>query len=130
MSNVWLYQYIWWQKYVKMCLHFEKKQWSLISQIKKINPLYQMLLCAMFGSNRSITSGVFNVFFIMSLLSPFGKWRCPSYEQIWIPLTQWCFVPYLLSIGLLVLDKKINMLKVYNNKKRGTKFTRTSAQVS
>ena len=49
------------------------------------------------------------------LLSPFGKGRDPSFEQTWIPFTQGCFVPSLIEIGPVVLEKKMKMWKVYDN---------------
>ena len=48
-----------------------------------------------------------NVFFAILLSSPLGiRWN-PSFEQIWIPITQECFVPSLVEIGTLILEKKI-----------------------
>ena len=46
---------------------------------------------------------IFDIF----LLSPLGKGRGPSFEQIWIPITQGCFVPSFIEIGPVVLKKKI-----------------------
>ena len=37
----------------------------------------------------------------------------PSFEETWIPLTQGCFVPSLVEIGPVVLEKKMKMWKVY-----------------
>ena len=48
-------------------------------------------------------------------LSPLGKGRGPSFEQTWIPFTQGCFVPSLVEIGPVVLEKKMKMWKVYDN---------------
>ena len=39
----------------------------------------------------------------------------PSFEQTWIPCTQGCFVPSLVEIGPMVLEKKMKMWKVYDN---------------
>ena len=53
---------------------------------------------------------IFNNFqynFTFSLLSPLGKGRGPSFEQIWIPFIQGCFVPSLVEIGPVVLEKRI-----------------------
>ena len=36
-------------------------------------------------------------------------------EQTWIPFTQGCFVPSLIEIGPVVLEKKMKMWKVYDN---------------
>ena len=43
----------------------------------------------------------------ISLLSPLGKGCGPSFEQIWIPITQACFVLSLFKIGQVVQEKKI-----------------------
>ena len=45
--------------------------------------------------------------FAISLLSPIGKGLGPSFEQTWIPFTQGCFVPSLVEIDPMVLEKKI-----------------------
>ena len=42
-----------------------------------------------------------------SQLSLLGKGRGHSFEQTWIPFTQGCFVPSLVEIGSVVLEKKI-----------------------
>ena len=44
-----------------------------------------------------------------------GKWLGPSFEQTWIPFTQGCFVPSLVEIGPVVLEKKMDMWNVYDN---------------
>ena len=49
---------------------------------------------------------MYQCFFAM-FLSPIDKGRNPSFEQTWITLTQRCFVPSLVEIGPLVLEKKI-----------------------
>ena len=46
-------------------------------------------------------------FFAISQLSPLGKRRGASFRQTWIPFTQGCFVPSLVEIGSVVLEKKI-----------------------
>ena len=58
--------------------------------------------------------------FTISSLSPLGKGRGPSFEQIWIPFTQGCFVPSLVEIGPVVLEKKMKMWKVYRQTDRQT----------
>ena len=37
---------------------------------------------------------------------------CPSFNQKWILFTQWCFVPNLVKIEPVVLDKKILSLSI------------------
>ena len=45
--------------------------------------------------------------FTISLVSPLGEGWGPSFEQTWIPFTQGYFVPSLVKIGPVVLEKKI-----------------------
>ena len=47
-----------------------------------------------------------------NVFSPLGKGRGHSVEQTWIPISQGCFVPNLVEIGPVVLEKKMKMLKV------------------
>ena len=77
-----------------------------------------MMLCAMFGWNWPSGSGeedfkYFQYNFTISLLFPLGKGRGPSFEQTSFPSTQGCFVPSLVEIGPVVLDKKSKIGKVY-----------------
>ena len=51
--------------------------------------------------------------FVISLLSPLGKEHGPSFKQTSFPFTQGCFVPSLVDIGSVVVEKKMKMLKVY-----------------
>ena len=44
--------------------------------------------------------------FAIFLLSPLGKEHGPSFEQTRFPFTQGCFVPSLVEIGPVVLNKK------------------------
>ena len=54
-----------------------------------------------------------NVFFTILLSSPFGiRWN-PSFEQIWIPITQECFVPSLVEIGPLILENFFNLFLLF-----------------
>ena len=61
-----------------------------------LNPLHPRKLCAKFDWN------FFN--FVNGLSSPLGIERGSSFEQIWISLTQACFVPCLLTIDPVVLE--------------------------
>ena len=73
-----------------------------------LNSLHPRMLCAQFGWNWPKGSweeeflNFFNVFSIFrnSLLGP-------SFEQTWILYTKGCFVPSLVEIGPVVLEKKI-----------------------
>ena len=58
--------------------------------------------------------------FINSRLSPLWEGRGPSFEQTWIPFTQGYFVPSLVEIGPVVLEKKMKMWKVYKQTDRRT----------
>ena len=49
----------------------------------------------------------FQCIFTLSLLSPLGEALFPSFEQTWIPFTKGWFVPSLVKIGPVVLEKKI-----------------------
>ena len=49
--------------------------------------------------------------FVMSLLSPLGKWCGNSFEQTWIYFTQGFFVPGLVDIGPVVIEKKTKVWK-------------------
>ena len=53
-----------------------------------------------------------NVFFAISSLSPLGKGRGPLLEQTWIPFSKGFFVPSLVEISPMVLEK-MKMWKVY-----------------
>ena len=46
--------------------------------------------------------------------------RGPSFEQTWIPFTYGCFVPSLVEIGPVVLEKKSKIGKVYRRTDRQT----------
>ena len=60
------------------------------------------------------------MYFRYLLLSPLWKGWSPSFEQTWFPFTQGCFVPSLVEIGPVVLEKKMKMWKVYRQKDRQT----------
>ena len=47
--------------------------------------------------------------FTISQLSPLGKGLGPSFDQTRIPFTQVSFVPSLVEIGPVVLEKKMKM---------------------
>ena len=62
--------------------------------------------------------------FAISLLSHLGKGWGPSFEQTWILITQGCFVPSLVEIGPVVLEKKRKMWKVYRQTDNGQQAIR------
>ena len=47
------------------------------------------------------------MYFHNFIITPLGNGRGPSFEQTWIPFIQGCFVPSLVEIGSVVLEKKI-----------------------
>ena len=47
--------------------------------------------------------------FTISLLSLLGKGHGPSFKETLIPFTQGCFVPSLVEIGHVVLERKTKM---------------------
>ena len=55
---------------------------------------------------------VVDAILIYWLLSTLGKGCGPSFEHILIPSTQGCFVPRLVEVSPVVLEKKTKMLKV------------------
>jgi hypothetical protein len=50
----------------------------------------------------------FHCIFTLSLLFPLGEGLSPLFEQNWISFTQGWFVPSLIKIGPVVLEKKIS----------------------
>ena len=54
------------------------------------------------------------------LLFPLEEGRVPLSVKNWIPSTQGCFVPSLVEIGQMVLEKKLKMWKVYRRTDRQT----------
>ena len=68
----------------------------------------------MFVSYLPLYKGL-SYYFIHMKLSPLGKGRGPSFEQTWIPLIHGCFVPSLVEICPVVLEKKMKMWKIYDN---------------
>ena len=48
-----------------------------------------------------------NVFLLFRHHLPFEMGRGPSFEETWTPFTQGCFVPSLVEIGPVVLEKRI-----------------------
>ena len=58
--------------------------------------------------------------FIISQIYPLLEGLGPSFEKTWIPFTQGYFVPSLVEIGPVVLEKKMKMWKVYRQTHRRT----------
>ena len=79
---------------------------------KMLSPTHPGIHCAKFGWNWPSGSWEKDFkfrqsIFAISKLSPLGKGRYPSFVQTWILFTQGCFVPSLVEIGPVVLEKKI-----------------------
>ena len=83
-----------------------------------LNPFHPRMLCAKFGLNWTSGSGeedflISSMYFhYFVIISPW-KGQGPSFEQTWISFTQGCFMPSLVEIGKVVLEKKMKMWKVY-----------------
>ena len=80
--------------------------------LNKLNPLHTRMLCAKFVWNMAsgseeedflISSMYFRYFIMMSSWKRAG----PFIWKTWIPFTQECFVPSLVEIGQVVMEKKI-----------------------
>ena len=74
----------------------------------------------------SISSMYFRCFVI---ISPWKKCE-PFFEQTWIPFIQGSFVPRLIEIGLVVLEKKVNLWKLYIQKDGQTTDNRRSENLT
>ena len=87
----------------------------LLSPLKKVWPFIWTKLKGLVETGPVVLEKIFfvNIFFTPLLISPLGKEHGPSYEETFIPFTQGCFVPSLVEIGPVVLEKK-KMWKVYN----------------
>ena len=90
-----------------------------------LNPLHPRMLWAKFGWNLpsssweedfSISSMYFHSWVI---ISPLKKGGNPSFEQIWVLITQGCFVPSLVEIGSVVLRRRffnfVNVFSLFRN---------------
>ena len=95
----------------------------------KLNPHHPRMHCAKFGWNLTYGSGEED-FLILSMYfdSLFGNYLSlvkggPFFEQTWIPSTQGCFVPSLVEIDTVVLEKKIKMWKFTARRTTGEKLT-------
>ena len=71
-----------------------------------IFPFEQTWECVWNQPSDSGEEEFWKVSFAISLLSPLEKTWDPSFEQNWILFTQRCFVPSLVEISPLVLEKK------------------------
>ena len=63
----------------------------------------------------------------ISLIFPPEKGPGRSFEQTWIHFEQGCFVPCLVNIGPVVLEKKMKMWKIYT---QTTSHKKSSLQLS
>ena len=74
--------------------------------------------CAKFGWNWRSGSGWEDFKISSNVFLLFGNYLPgvgSSFEKNWIPFTQGYFVPSLVEIGPVGLEKKMKMLKVYGN---------------
>ena len=78
----------------------------------KLNSLHQSIHCAKLGWKlaqwllRRIFLKMSMYFHNCTIISPWKR-RGPSFEQTWIPITKKSFVPSLVEISPIVLEKKI-----------------------
>ena len=56
-----------------------------------------------------------SIYFVFLYYLPLERKSEPSLEQTWIPFTKECFLPSLVGIGTVVLEKLIKTFKVYCN---------------
>ena len=81
-----------------------------------LNALHTRMLCATFGwnwPNGSEEEDFYKLsiyFYYFPIISSLGR-ACPSFEQTWIPFTQGYFLPSLVAICPVVLEKKMKMWK-------------------
>ena len=91
---------------------------------KRLIPLHPRMVCAKFGWN--LTSGSGEEIFLKKILLNFDNvfWLFRNYlplemgvalhlKKVEFSITQWCFVPSLVEIGPVNLEKKMKMWKVY-----------------
>jgi hypothetical protein len=93
-------------------LPFEEDLALYLNKLESPSPkddLYQLWLNLAQWFWRRKFLNIFSVFFILLLLSPLGEGQSPSFEQTWIPSPQGWFVPSLVKIGPVVLEKKSKM---------------------
>ena len=100
---------------------------------KNLNPLHSMMLFATLGGTAQVVLknkilNFANVIIVISLLSPLGKGCGPSFEEIWIFLKLGCFVPSLVEIGPVILEKTTKMGAVYRRTPRHRRETIREAQ--
>ena len=85
-----------------MVLHLKKlRNLNLFHPMKLVKWIWRRLLF-----------NIFNIIYIL-LLFPLGKGCGPSFEQTWMHFSRGCFMPSLVKSGPVVLEKKLNMRKVY-----------------
>ena len=91
----------------------------------KLNSIHPRMLCAKFGWNWPSSSGeedflISSMYFRYFLIISPWKRAGPFIWTNLIPFTQECFVPSLVEIGPVVLEKKMKMWKVYRQTDRRT----------
>ena len=67
--------------------------------------------------------------FVVNTISPLWKGQSSSFEQFWIPFTQRWFVPSLVEIDPVVLEKKMKMWKVLTTMTMTTTRTTDNGQI-
>ena len=82
-----------------------------------LSPIYPRILRAKFGWNWHSGDGddfkfCLSCIFTIPFISPLERGCDPSFEQKWVPFTQECFVPSLVEISSVVLEKKIFLISL------------------
>jgi hypothetical protein len=89
-------------------------------------PLYvniPRMICTKFewnstSSSRKDFQNLSLYFYIFTIISPW-KLSITIIWSVWIPFNQGCFLPCLVEIGMVVLEKKLKMWKVYRQTNDG-----------
>jgi len=100
--------------YINLFTNFSPlKAWSFIYLNKLESPCPKDAPCqiSMHSGFRPVVHKriflkIYQNFLILPLIGPQNR-PVPLIEQLWIPITHACFLPSLVEIGLLVLEKKI-----------------------
>jgi hypothetical protein len=93
--------------YISVIISGLKRAWPFIWT--NLNSLHQRIICTKFDW-LVLQKKIFQIFlciFILLLLSPLGEELSPSFKDTWILSLQGWFVPSLVKIGPVVLEKKI-----------------------
>ena len=85
-------------------------------EIKSLDNVIPIYLKPFLWAGQSYSWGQVEISIVVQekIISPWKRMG-HSFEQTWFPLTNWCFVPSLVEIDPVVLEKKMKLWKVYDN---------------